>query len=140
MFAIFRKRWFLTTLGLVLLAALIWFAGPYFAFADYRPLGTIDARLIAIALLFAIYFGSLALKKFKARQKSSQLARSMVQAPAQREAGESADARGLRERFEEAVATLAQGKEGKSLYELPWYAIIVSNMFLVGTLFGFLPV
>src|SRR6185436_14088150 len=108
MFAIFRKRWFLTTLGLVLLAALIWFAGPYFAFADYRPLGTIDARLIAIALLFAIYFGSLALKKFKARQKSSQLARSMVQAPAQREAGESADARGLRERFEEAVATLAQ--------------------------------
>ena len=34
----FKRRAFLVVLGFVLLALFIWFAGPYFAFADYRPL------------------------------------------------------------------------------------------------------
>jgi type VI secretion system protein ImpL len=42
------------------------------------------------------------------------------QAPAE----DNAEARQLRERFEEAVATLNQGRSGQSLYELPWYVII----------------
>ena len=48
MFA-FLKRTFIVLLGLLLIALFIWFAGPYFAFADFRPLETEFARLVAIA-------------------------------------------------------------------------------------------
>ena len=37
--------------GFLLLALFIWYAGPYFAFADYRPLEPHHARLIAIRVL-----------------------------------------------------------------------------------------
>ena len=37
MFA-FLKRTIVLLVGLLLIALFIWFAGPYFAFADFRPL------------------------------------------------------------------------------------------------------
>jgi type VI secretion system protein ImpL len=46
--AILKSRAFLVILGLVLLALLLWFAGPYFAFADHKPLESVVARLVAI--------------------------------------------------------------------------------------------
>jgi len=54
MFSLLKKRWFLILLGLVLLALFIWYAGPYFAFADFRPLESPTARLIAIALVVVV--------------------------------------------------------------------------------------
>ena len=45
MFA-FLKRSIVIIVGFLLIAAFIWFAGPYFAFADYRPLDPPMARLI----------------------------------------------------------------------------------------------
>ena len=39
MFA-FLKRTFVVLLGLLLIFVVIWYAGPLFAFADYRPLET----------------------------------------------------------------------------------------------------
>jgi type VI secretion system protein ImpL len=122
MFAVFKKRWVLSALGLLLLAAFIWWAGPYFAFADYQPLATVTARLVAIAILVGLWAGSFLWKQFRARQKSGQLAAAVVAQDAGRRQ-EGADARALRERFEEAVGTLNQGR-GQSLYELPWYVII----------------
>jgi type VI secretion system protein ImpL len=122
MFSLFKKRWFLIGLGLLLLAAFIWWAGPFFAFADYHPLASTIARLVTIVLLIGAYLGSIAWKGFKARRSSAQLAKAVVkqQSPAE----DSADARQLRERFEEAVSVLNQGRRGTSLYELPWYVII----------------
>ena len=49
----------------------------------------------------------------------------MLSAVAQPEAKPSAEAVKLRERFEEAVATLRQQRSsGHSLYDLPWYVFI----------------
>ena len=36
--AFLKSRTFLVLLGLVLLSLLLWFVGPYFAFAEYKPL------------------------------------------------------------------------------------------------------
>ena len=36
MFSLLKNRTFLIILGLVLLALFIWYAGPYFAFADFH--------------------------------------------------------------------------------------------------------
>lgn len=122
MFAVFKKRWVLSVLGLLLIAAFIWWAGPYFAFADWQPLATVTARLAMIAIVVGLWAASFAWKQFKARRASGKLAAAVVAQDAGRQQ-EGADARALRERFEEAVATLNEGR-GQSLYELPWYVII----------------
>lgn len=53
MFSFLKTRWFVIGLGLLLLGLFIWYAGPYFAFADYRPLETPTARLIVNAAVVA---------------------------------------------------------------------------------------
>ncbi|HMD75302.1 MAG TPA: type VI secretion system membrane subunit TssM [Steroidobacteraceae bacterium] len=124
----FKKRAVLVFLGLLLLSLFIWFAGPYFAFADFKPLEPVLARLIAILLLFMIW-GLVALVKWlRARLAGVKLAQAVVENAAPAAGAASATSREsvqLRERFEEAVETLKKTqKDGRSLYDLPWYVII----------------
>jgi type VI secretion system protein ImpL len=122
----FKRRGFLVFLGLLLLSLFIWFAGPYFAFAEWRPLESTLARLIAILLLLVLWGLSVLVKYLRARRASAKLAEAVVAqsaAPAAGAAGR--EALQLRERFEEAVATLKKTQRGgRSLYDLPWYVII----------------
>ena len=66
MFAFFKRRAFLVVVGLLLLALFVWFAGPYFSFAGYAPLGSITARLIAIVLIVLAAIGYHVWKRFRA--------------------------------------------------------------------------
>src|SRR5215472_4092039 len=74
MLALLKSRALLTALGLVLLAIVLWFAGPYFAFADHRPLESVVARLIAIIVLMGVYAVYLLLKQMRSTQANRQLA------------------------------------------------------------------
>ena len=124
MLSFLKRRWFLAALGLLLLALFIWYAGPYFAFADYRPLESVTARLIAIGVVVVCWIASVVLKRLRANRASDQLVAAVVKQSAD-EARPSAEALQLRERFEEAVAVLKQTRRsGHSLYDLPWYVII----------------
>jgi type VI secretion system protein ImpL len=123
---LFKRRGVLVFLGLLLLSLFIWFGGPYLAFADYKPLETVFWRLIAIAILVGLWLCSILLKAWRAHRASAKLAQAVVaqQAPAGRDGG-GREAAQLRERFEEAMATLKKTQQsGHSLYELPWYVII----------------
>ena len=123
MFAFFKRRAFLVVVGLLLLALFVWFAGPYFSFAGYAPLGSVTARLIAIVLIVLAAIGYHVWKRFRANRAGNQLMAAVVrQSPGEQP---SADAVRLREQFENAVVTLKQKRRGgHSLYELPWYVII----------------
>jgi type VI secretion system protein ImpL len=122
MFALLKRVW-LVFLGLALLGLFIWFAGPYFAFADYRPLESQTARLAAIGLVVAVWFAAKLVKRLRANRASDSLVAAVVkQAEPERP---SAEALHLRERFEDAIATLKKTRRrGHSLYDLPWYVII----------------
>ena len=123
MFAFFKRRAFLVVVGFVLLALFLWLAGPYFSFADYRPLESPVARLVAIGLVIGIWAGWTLLKRLRANRASDKLVAAVVQQS--REPQASPEALRLREQFEEAVAALKQKRRGgHSLYELPWYVII----------------
>jgi type VI secretion system protein ImpL len=133
MLALLKNRVFLVALGLVLLALIVWFAGPYFAFADYKPLESVVARLVAIIVLAVAYAIYVQLRALKSARASQQLAKevSKQEDSAAGTAGAGAagaatsgDAAQLRKRFEEAVEALKQSKRGANLYELPWYIII----------------
>ena len=123
---IFKARRILIFLGLVLLALFIWFAGPYFAFAEFKPLESAFARLIAILLMLLVWAIVVLVKYLQRRRAGAKLAEAVVaqKAPAEASAASGETAK-MRKDFEEAVATLKKTQAGgRSFYELPWYVII----------------
>ncbi len=123
MLSFLRRRAVLIVLGFLLLALFIWFAGPYFAFADYVPLESRTARLIVILLTIGLWLLSFVVKRVRANRASDKLVAAVVK-QSETEQRPSAEAVQLRERFEEAVATLKQKRGGHTLYDLPWYVFI----------------
>jgi len=125
MLSFLKSRTFVILLGLTLLALFVWYAGPYFAFADYHPLESVTARLVAIALIVVAWVLSAVVKRLRANRASDKLVAAVVKQGGDDQRKPSPDAIQLRERFEEAVATLKQKQRtGRSLYDLPWYVII----------------
>jgi len=123
---IFKGRGLLIFLGLLLLSLFIWIGGPYLAFAEFKPLESGIARLIAILVLLLLWVLSVVLKRLRARRAGAKLAEAVVeQSAAPAAAGTSRESVQLRERFEEAVSMLKKTQTGgRSLYDLPWYVII----------------
>ena len=122
MLSFFKARIVLEILGIILLSVFIWFAGPYFAFADFRPFAPEWARPTAIGLLVVIWAAIKIAKIIKASSASSKLASAVA---AQPDPAPSSDEAQLRERFEEAIAALKESRgRDHSLYSEPWYVII----------------
>lgn len=125
MIGVLKKRGLWLLLGLLLAALVIWFAGPYVAFADYAPLQSATARLVAIVLVVVFWGLRALLREWKAARAGGLLVKEVVRQEDPAVARASTDARQLRERFEEAVEALQKSRANRtSLYELPWYIII----------------
>lgn len=132
MLAFLKSRTVLIFIGVVLLALLFWFAGPYFAFAEYKPLESVVARLVAIIVLVVVWAVVMQVGQMRNARASSKLAEGVVAQEAEKGAsggsgGDGAgDAAQLRKRFEEAIAALKKSKrrDAGNLYQLPWYVII----------------
>jgi type VI secretion system protein ImpL len=127
--ALLKNRTVLIALGLVLLALLIWFAGPYFAFADRKPLESAVARLILILVMVVVYAATVQLRQLRGARAGAQLASAVAaqdEGDASSARAAAADGAQLRRRFEEAVDALKRSRRKglASLYELPWYIII----------------
>jgi type VI secretion system protein ImpL len=124
-FSFLKSRGFVTFIAVVLIAIFIWFLGPYFAFGTIHPLESEFARLIAIGLVVAWWIVSALIKWLRARQATDKLVSAVLSPSRQEKEQPSAEAVKLRERFEQAVATLQkQRRRGSSLYDLPWYVFI----------------
>jgi type VI secretion system protein ImpL len=125
MFA-FLKRSFVVIVGFLLIAAFIWFAGPYFAFADYHPLDPPMVRLVLIGVVVGLWLTSKLIKRLRAYRAGDRLLAAVAAQPQPETPRTPAEVAKLRERFEEAVGALKhqQRQSGHSLYDLPWYVII----------------
>jgi type VI secretion system protein ImpL len=134
----FSLRWFITLIGLILLCLIVWFAGPYFAFAEVKPLESASARWITVILIVVTWALVWQWRQWRAWRASQQLVQGASpggaagpgggapggSAPATGGAMGAADAQ-LTDRFQEAMAALRKTKSGAtSLLELPWYMII----------------
>src|SRR5687768_8064762 len=80
--AIVGARWFLTLLGTVLLAVLIWFFGPLLAFADVRPLASELARGVAILVITFLWGVSNLYAQRRASRTNAELAGELAAPPA----------------------------------------------------------
>ena len=124
--ALFKSRWFITLVGLVLLSLLIWFGGPYLGFGESQPLASPIARLVLIIVIVVAWAVWLQIQQLRLRGKTRQMA-SELGSQAAGEGGErSANERAqLQGRFQEAVDTLRKNRSsGTNLYALPWYVVI----------------
>ncbi len=126
-------RWFLTLLGTIALALLVWILGPLVGFAGFEPLATPISRGIAIGALFGLWgmvqFISVVRSRLRNRQLMDQLAASPAPAPDPAKAASEEELQALRERFDAALTAL-KGSEirrrlgGRWVYQLPWYLLI----------------
>src|SRR5437016_1596111 len=91
MLGVLKSRGVLIFIGLVLVALLLWFAGPYFAFADHKPLESTTARLIAILVLVVIWVVVLQIKLMRSNNASKKIAEGVAQGGAD---GEASDGKG----------------------------------------------
>jgi type VI secretion system protein ImpL len=127
--ALFKSGLFITVIGLLLLALLIWFGGPYLGFGESQPLASPVARLLLIVVIVAIWAIWLQIQHMRVRSKTNQMAGELSgqNEPAggnrdDRSANERAQLQG---RFQEAVDTLRKNRSGgTNLYALPWYVVI----------------
>jgi len=123
-FGFLRRRWFILLIGFLLIALFIWYAGPFFFFGSYQPLGSETARFIAIGLVAAAWVVWSLLRALRASRATEQLVSAVVNLRPEKEKPTAEQAK-LRERFEEAVAALQKDRRGKTnLYDLPWYVFI----------------
>jgi len=110
-----------SVLAAIILAALIWLAGPLISFDDFQPFEGALTRIIIIAVLFLIV-GGLIVWRILARRRSVAKLEEAMTAPAREEN----DAPVLKEKMHDALETLkrAKTKGANALYDLPWYLII----------------
>jgi type VI secretion system protein ImpL len=111
----------LSVLGALLLAALIWFAGPLISVADYAPLEGLGVRLIIVALIFLVVGALIAWRIIARLRAAAALEKAMTES-----VQDDSDAPVLKQKMEDALLTLRNsGKaDGPRLYDLPWYLII----------------
>lgn len=133
MMRIFKNKWLIQGIGILALAALIWFAGPVIAIAGTAPLESALARGLTIATVVLVWVIFRVLMQIQGGRKDRQL---MAELAGGSEAGRTGEqdasaeeAEILRRNFDEALGVLkesgAKGKlDGGRLYELPWYVII----------------
>ncbi|MCF8002687.1 MAG: type VI secretion system membrane subunit TssM [Chromatiaceae bacterium] len=131
-FRFLLSAWFLSLLGVVALALLVWFVGPLLGFADRTPLSSPFVRGWVIGGLFGVWGLVQLVFALVARGLNRKLVDQLSGADApsddEREASEE-ELETMRRRFADAMDVLRRGEVrrrlgGQWLYQLPWYLII----------------
>jgi type VI secretion system protein ImpL len=126
-----RTRWVWSLIWAIGFALILWFFGALFAFAQHRPLESDMARIIACALVFALWAAFNLQIQLRAHQTNRHMIRDLTR-PAMDDKGGgngAAELRQLRERLQEALVLLRKKSGGRGpgrsyLYQLPWYLMI----------------
>ena len=119
----------LAVLGLLALAALIWWIGPLIGIGEHRPLDPIWVRATLIGLLFGLLLLRVVIGMWRRKRSNAALVEGMAKGPStsDKELGT------LNDRFTQAIEVLKNApsgpkrsifKRGAFLYELPWYIFI----------------
>ena len=128
--AFFRKTWVWSLCLLLVLALLVWFAGPLLAVADHRFWEAPTSRLLSIAGLCLAWGLFLVFASWRAsRQLRAEEADEAAKERLRREGLIAEEQAILRQRFLEALRTLRgsslyRGRSEKWRRELPWYLLL----------------
>lgn len=125
-------RGLIKLIGIAAVCVLIWFAGPYLILGDFQPLVPAENRVIAMIGLALTLLAIALVRLYLARRANARMIKSLLDTEglaSMADSGGVEEVAIIRERFEEALATLKdtifEGRKGNGyLFELPWYVII----------------
>jgi len=118
--------WFVPVISILLFSLIVFFAGPYFAFAEYYPLASLSSRLIVILVVLFIYLLVQFIKYYRKMKAQQKMVEDIVEDNSVNEVIDAESAE-LKAKFNQAFGMLKTKKGGgSSLIELPWYMIIGS--------------
>ena len=111
----------LSLLGAIVLAAVVWLAGPLVSIGDAQPFESALVRILIILAIVLAVAGAIAWRIISRRRAAATIAQAMTETVA-----EDSDAPVLKQKMEDALAVLKRtGKSNaRALYDLPWYLII----------------
>jgi type VI secretion system protein ImpL len=126
--ALLTARWFLTLIGAVLLALLVWYFGPLVSIAGRTPLADERTRLLLVLAISVIWGAGNLLAQRRAAAADNRLIEAIA-APEPRAGPADAELAELERRFRDAVQALKHRRFPHRLghgflYELPWYLMI----------------
>ncbi|UTW05804.1 type VI secretion system membrane subunit TssM [Pseudomonas benzenivorans] len=128
--AFFRKTWVWSLCLVLVLALLVWFAGPLLAVDDYKFWEPATSRLLSISLLFLLWGLAMVFASWKATaRKKAEEDDAGAQERLRREGLIDEEQLELRNRFNDALRTLKRsslyrGRSEKWRNELPWYLLL----------------
>ncbi len=130
--AFLRKTWVWSLLLVLLVALLVWFAGPLLAVDDYKFWESASSRLLTISALFLLWGLAMVFASWKASaRKQAEEDDADAQERLRREGLIDEEQAELQHRFKDALRTLKRsslyrGRSEKWRNELPWYLLIGS--------------
>ncbi len=124
-----KERWFISLIGALALALIVWFIGPLIAIAGVRPLDSELVRGIVVLVIILAWGLYNALTRVHAKRTDQEMVATIAKSPQKDGAADaSGEVQALRQRLEEALTLLKKSAAGKSgsryLYQLPWYMLI----------------
>jgi type VI secretion system protein ImpL len=119
--AFIASRWFVSFIGVGLLAAILWFFGPFWSALEGWPV-----RLVLILVIAALWAAVNFLLDLRRRRRDAALAAGVAAAPPDPSlVASSEEAAALQDRLAAALTLLKKTRGTRGyLYEQPWYAII----------------
>ncbi|MQW89272.1 type VI secretion system membrane subunit TssM [Sinorhizobium saheli] len=119
-------RRFLSVIWVAAICVVIWFYGYLLGFGEFKPLASVTARLVAIAVVLVGWAAYLAYSFYQARRRDTELVEGLAGgAEADAAASQQAEVAEIHGRLKEALALLRRvtRKRFGYVYELPWYVI-----------------
>ncbi|APG95620.1 type VI secretion system membrane subunit TssM [Sinorhizobium americanum] len=119
-------RRFLSIIWVAAISVVIWFYGYLLAIGDFKPLASVNARLVAVGLVLVAWAAYLAYSFYQSRKRDAELVDDLAKdAGADAAASQQAEVAEIHGRLKEALALLRRvtRKRFGYIYELPWYVI-----------------
>ena len=122
--SVLTARWFVTLIGAIILALVVWFVGPLIAVGDVRPLDSEIVRLIVVLVILVVWGIWNIVSLLRAKKSNDQLVKGISQASAadaeavDLEAAKKEEVGVLQERLEDAHGA-AQARQARQGLEPP---------------------
>lgn len=119
-------RRFISVIWVAAVCVVIWFYGYLAAYGEFKPLASVNHRIIAIAVVLAAWIAYLVISTIRARRRDDKLVEGIERdAASEAAASQQAEVGEIHARLKEALALLRRitRKRFGYIYELPWYVI-----------------
>ncbi|MDK4741186.1 type VI secretion system membrane subunit TssM [Rhizobium sp. CNPSo 3464] len=118
-------RRFISLIWVAAISVSIWLYGYTLGYGDFKPLASVNARMVAIGLVIAIWLVYLIVSAFRARKRDQALVEGLEKDAASDAASQQAEVGEIHSRLKEALSLLRRvtKKRFGYVYELPWYVI-----------------